>query len=163
MSREAWQRKGRRRRRRRKPSRELTKTRSNDHLATTTAPSLLLTFFFFSIHRHNRFTPAAHADLLRILFTSLWGGHPSLFLPGPVPSTFAEWENFNLTQAQAQAISSGVSIDVRGKGKEREWLVKPVVGPPAAPPASTASVSSARRGWKCEKGFEKGEVIYRCK
>ncbi|KAL7415119.1 hypothetical protein BDY24DRAFT_383763 [Mrakia frigida] len=107
--------------------------------------------------RHNRFTTAAHADLLKILFTSLWGGHPSLFLLGSVPSTFA---GFNLTQTQAQAVSSGVPVDVKGKGKEREWLVKP--GGEAAAAVPSTSASSTGRG-KCEKGFEKGEVIYRCK
>lgn len=82
--------------------------------------------------------------MTRILCTSLWQAHPHLFLSGLVPATLPEWETFKLSEAQAQAPPIDAS-DIKGKGRERDAPVR----------------QSLRR--KCEKGFEKGDIIYRCK
>ena len=106
---------------------------------------------------------------MKLLFTFLFGNHAHLFLPGgQPPNSPAAWSKFILADAQTGGSSSysGGHVDVKGKGREREWSSETVVGPSsstATTPRAKSVGAPAGAGHKCEKGFDKGEVVYRCK
>jgi hypothetical protein len=102
------------------------------------------------------FTPATLVDLNYLLYTTLRRAAPSTF---PSSSSLPyqggnEWATFKLSDLQRAAQRR----DAKGKGKER------AADEPARPSADERE--REKMGWRadrCERAFERGDLIYRIK
>lgn len=127
---------------------------------TTTSIACFLSRFE-TCARSDTFTPATHASLNQILYSTLLQASPSA-LPSSshsLPRTASpNWPTFKLSDVQRDARK----LDVKGKGKER------YVGE-----AGTAGEKGQvgvgdldKMGWRkdrCERAFERGDLVYRIK
>lgn len=105
------------------------------------------------------FTPSSLLDLNHLLYTTLLHAAPSAFPPActlPLQGD-GEWATFKLADAQRAALKR----DVKGKGKERATSDRDQTFD-----AQGAERDREKMGWRtnrCERAFERGDLIYRIK
>jgi hypothetical protein len=109
----------------------------------------------------NRYTPRVQAEVIETVLASFDDQtqtfkcpKKSAFLIGTgslLQSDYGD-PDFKLSDAQHNLLGQGVTVDVKGKGKGREMDVEMDL--------DNRELVQRRR---CEKGFERGEVMYRCR
>lgn len=121
--------------------------------------------FFLSLFetcaRSDTFTPATHASLNEILYSTLLQASPSA-LPlssHSLPRTASpNWPTFKLSDVQRDARK----LNVKGKGKERDVGEAGTAGEKGQVGVGDLD----KMGWRkdrCERAFERGDLVYRIK